>query len=273
MLIGIFGKTFAGRDVSAVFAAAKASGFDGVQHNWASCGLAPLPVLLPDGVALETTDAARVHGLRIEALSGTANLIHPDPVIRQQGIDALKVSLQAAPALGAPIVTLCTGSRNAGDQWAPHRENASPQAWRDLLASLEQIIPLAQELGLKLGVEPELANVVNSARAARRLLDELASEVLCIVFDPANLFEAEGLEQQRAIIAQALDLLTGRIAMAHAKDRTSQGAFAAAGQGVLDYPFFINGLRQAGFDGPLITHGLEPADAPGVAAFLRGLVG
>jgi sugar phosphate isomerase/epimerase len=59
--------------------------------------------------------------------------------------------------------------------------------------------------------------------------------------------------------------------MAHAKDRTADGGFAAAGKGVIDFRHFIGCLKQAGFDGPLIAHGLDASEAPGVAQFLKGL--
>ena len=46
----------------------------------------------------------------------------------------------------------------------------------------------------------------------------------------------------------------------------------AAGKGVVDFSHFVDRLRQAGFDGPLVTHGLSAAEAPEVAAYLRGLL-
>lgn len=77
---------------------------------------------------------------------------------------------------------------------------------------------------------------------------------------------------RRDVIARAVDLLADRIAMAHAKDRHADGSFATAGQGVVDFADFLARLRAAGFDGDLVTHGLAAAEAPGVAAFLRGLL-
>jgi putative intracellular protease/amidase len=41
---------------------------------------------------------------------------------------------------------------------------------------------------------------------------------------------------------------------------------------VIDFAHFFGCLRAAGFDGDLVTHGLTAAEAPGVAAFLEGLV-
>jgi sugar phosphate isomerase/epimerase len=66
-----------------------------------------------------------------------------------------------------------------------------------------------------------------------------------------------------------LERLAGYIGMAHAKDRTEDGLFTAAGQGFLIIRSFSSGLKDVGFDGPLITHGLSAEEAPGVAAFLK----
>jgi sugar phosphate isomerase/epimerase len=83
------------------------------------------------------------------------------------------------------------------------------------------------------------------------------------------LFETETVIEQRRIVSSAIELLSGDIAMAHAKDRTTSGEFVAAGTGVLDYPHFFSELKNAGFTGPVITHGLSAAEAPAVCAFLK----
>jgi sugar phosphate isomerase/epimerase len=134
---------------------------------------------------------------------------------------------------------------------------------------MEAAVAIAERFDIELGIEPELANVVSSARAARRLLDEMNSKRLRIVLDPANLFEVADGAERRRLIDEAVDLLAAEIGMAHAKDRHADGSFAAAGQGVVDFPHFIGRLKAAGFDGPLITHGLTEAEAPDVGAFLR----
>lgn len=268
MQIGVFAKTFPGSDPDAVFGAVKAAGFSAVQHNWSCSGLAPVPEAISDDAKADVVRAADKYALQMAAVSGTVNLIHPDLTVREQSIDNLKSMIRSAPAINAPVVTLCTGSRNADDQWADHPDNQTPEAWADLLVAMEQLLPVAEEAGVKLGVEPELANVINSAESAKRLIDELQSDAITIVFDPANLFEIASLDEQQHIVAEALERLAGHIGMAHAKDRTADGGFITAGQGVLDYCFFINRLRNVGFNGPLITHGLSADDAPGVATFL-----
>ena len=89
------------------------------------------------------------------------------------------------------------------------------------------------------------------------------------MLDPANLFEQAEPGRTAPHLSAAIDLLGDRIAMAHAKDRAADGTFVAAGQGVVDFPHYHRVPRGAGFDGPLVTHGLTAAEAPGVASFLR----
>ncbi len=167
------------------------------------------------------------------------------------------------------LLTLCTGTRDPDDQWRHHRDNDTPEAWRDLLASMEIALAIAGENDVDLGIEPERANVVDSAARARQLLNDIASPRLKIVIDPANLVETEPADEKRRIIAEAIDSLGDRIVMAHAKDRTEDGAFVTAGRGVLDYPHYLRQLKAIGFDGPLITHGLSEAEAPQTARFLQ----
>lgn len=272
MQIGIFAKTFTAQGALPVLRAARAAGYATAQFNMACLGLPSMPDAIDASAAASIAQASRDSGVSIAAVSGTYNMIHPDPAQRAAGLRQLGVVIGAARAIGARLVTLCTGTRDAQDQWRHHPDNVSAEAWRDLRTEMEKAVTLADMHDVDLGVEPELANVISDAPAARRLIDELRSPRLRIVLDPANLFEIAGEQARRDIIARAVDLLADRIAMAHAKDRDAQGGFIAAGQGVIDFPHFIKRLRVAGFDGPLVTHGLTEAEAPSVAAFLKQAV-
>jgi sugar phosphate isomerase/epimerase len=101
------------------------------------------------------------------------------------------------------------------------------------------------------------------------LLDELKSPRLKIILDPANLFEIATLEEQKRLVAEAVDLLAESIVMGHAKDRSATGGFTAAGKGVLDYPYYLACMKRIHFDGTIVTHGLSANDAGEVASFLR----
>lgn len=272
MEIGIFAKTFAAQGALASLNAARDAGYRAVQFNLAILGGAPMPEAISPATCAEIAAARDRSGVATVAVSGTYNMIHPDEVARSEGFARLAAMIRAAPRMGIRLVTLCTGTRHATDQWAHHPDNASTAAWRDLLDEMARAATLAEECNVDLGIEPELANVVSSATLARRLIDSLGSKHLKIVLDPANLFETASPEERRAIIASAVDRLADRIVMAHAKDRSADGGFTAAGSGVIDFRDFVRRLRAAGFDGPLVTHGLSEAEAPEVAAFLHRVV-
>ena len=267
MRIGIFAKTFPGTDPATTITAARTAGYDTVQYNMACSGLPPMPDAIPDGTLQAIANAASQ--TPITALSATYNMIHPDPAVRTTGLNRLKLLIKSAATLHIPMVTLCTGTRDATDQWRAHPDNETPAAWADLLTELAKAAELAEAQGILLGIEPELANVVSSAAKARKLLDTLQSPSLAIILDPANLFETSPAPGK--IINHAIDLLAGRIHMAHAKDRAPDGSFATAGKGVINFPSFLATLKASGFTGDLITHGLTPDEAPGVARYLRSL--
>lgn len=273
MKLGIFAKTFDGADPGRVLSAVAAAGFTAAQYNMACSGLPAMPDTMPEDTARAVSAAATSAGVEIVAVSGTYNMIHPDPAARARGQERLAVLAAAARGLSTRLVTLCTGTRDPMDQWRHHPDNQTPEAWHDLLAAMEAALRVAERHDIELGIEPELANVVNSAEQARRLLDEIGSPRLKVVLDPANLFETTPIGRQRDIVSAAVDLLADRIVMAHAKDRTAFGAFTAAGHGVLDYPHYLSRLKRAGFDGPLVTHGLAATEAVGVAKFLRRALG
>lgn len=274
MKLGIFAKTFEGTDPGTVLRSVADAGFACAQYNMACSGLAAMPDAISEEQARSVATAAKASGVEIVAVSGTYNMIHPDLAQREAGHRRLAVLAERCATLSTGLITLCTGTRDLVDQWKEHPDNNSPEAWRDLLYAMGTAVEIAERFGVDLGIEPELANVVNSAAKARRLIDELKSPRIKIVFDPANLFEVETLEEQRTIVASAIDLLGDHIVMAHAKDRTQDGCFSTAGKGVLDYPFYLRKLAGIGFDGSLVTHGLVAQEAPGVAEFLKaGLAG
>jgi sugar phosphate isomerase/epimerase len=137
---------------------------------------------------------------------------------------------------------------------------------------MEKAIRAAEKQGVTLGVEPEIGNTINSVQKARRLLDEVRSPHLKIVMDGANIFHRGQLPNMRQVLDEAFALLGSEIALAHAKDleRDGEAGHVAAGRGRLDYPYYMGLLKTSGFDGSIILHALQPAEAKDRLAFVRG---
>lgn len=269
MKLGIFSKTFPGGEPKAVFAQVRQAGYVAVQHNMECCGLPSMPDEIPPGAVEAIRAAAEANGVEISANSATYNMAHPDPAVRALGLSRLRLLASVAHAMGTRMLTLCTGTLDQENMWRRHPGNDTPEAWKLMLSSMEAAVGIADQYDVNLGIEPELANVISSPERAKRLITEMRSPRIRIILDAANLFELGSLERQRAIVASGIELLADRISIAHAKDRTPDGRFTTAGKGIVDYPHFLGCLRKAGFDGPLIAHGLSAAEAPAVATFLK----
>lgn len=272
MYIAIISRTYPNSDVAEVLDAAAGDGYQGMQFSFISAGLGGLPEHIPDGLAERVGEQAKAKHLRIAALSGTYNMAHPDPEVRAGWRGAFRGIVDAARRMGAPVVTLCTGTRDAADMWRHHPDNDSASAWRDFRMELDLALGAAQAADVKLGVEPEPGNVVRDAKTARRLLDEVRSPRLGIVLDAANLLSAEKLPHQERIFAEAMELLGNDLVLAHAKDIDRAGHVVAAGEGAVDLRSFVAAVRRTGFDGALIGHGFAAEKTRSVAKVLTHLL-
>ncbi|HEV2662933.1 MAG TPA: sugar phosphate isomerase/epimerase [Ktedonobacteraceae bacterium] len=269
MQLGIFAKTFDRPTVEEVFDAVRVHHLDCVQFNMTCAGLSALPDAIEPSLSARISTAATRSGVEIAAVSGTYNMIHPDREVRQAGLRSLRVLASACKDMGTSIITLCTGSRDVDNMWRWHPDNASPQAWSDLLDSLEAALRIAEEEQVTLAFEPEQANVVNSAAKGHALLAAMQSPRLKVIIDPANLIVAAHKHEMRQVLDEAFDLLGEHIILAHAKDRGEDDTFRVAGEGMLDYDQYMHLLRSITFEGPLILHGLSEAQVDGALRFVR----
>ncbi len=271
MEIGIFPTTFNRPTLGEKLDAMVAHGLYASQVDLGATGLPDLPS------AIDPADVARIRqsfdsrSIAMNAVAGHFNMIHPDPAIRQAGLHSLRAIAGSCAGLGTSLITLCTGTRNTESMWRPHPDNGTAEAWRDLVASLEIALSIAEEYDLTMAFEPEVNNVVDSAQRARRIIDEMGSPRLKVVIDGANIFHKGELPQMTRILTEAFTLLGDDIALAHAKDLDHDGdaGHLAAGTGLLDFDLYTKLLRQSGYDGAWVLHGLSEAQVPECVAFLR----
>jgi sugar phosphate isomerase/epimerase len=228
---GVFAKTFSRASLKEVLDAVVVHGFDCVQFNMACAGLPTLPTAVPGDVVQSIIDSK----LHVAATSGTFNIIDADLARRERNLERLGVLAGFCAAVGCPIITLCSGTRDPLDMWREHPENVGKEAWSDMIGALEIALRVTEPFDVILGIEPEPANVINDARRARRLLDEMKSPRLKIVMDGANILEP---------LADAFDLLGRDIALVHAKELRK-----------MDWPLYFSLIRECGYDGPIILHG------------------
>ena len=268
MVLGIFSRTYQQIGIDRIFARIRQDGFQAVQFNFSSAGLPSLPTEWPETTTSEVMAAAAQRDLTLCAISGTYNMAHPDAARRRADRIGFANVVRAAQVMRVPLVTLCTGSRDATNMWAHHPDNVSAEAWSDMRGELDFALELAERHGVALGVEPEPGNVITNSRVARRLLDEIRSPRLKIVMDAANLLPPGSQARQREVIAEAVALLGGDLALVHTKDVGANGEAVPAGRGVVDFPSFLRATFSTGYRGPLVSHNLPENDAAYVSSFL-----
>lgn len=250
---------------------AKAHGLACAQVSMACAGLPDMPDEIPSELPERFRREAAARGIRIASVQGTFNMSHPDAEHRRSGLRRLRVLAAACAQMGTSAIHICTGTRDRNSMWRRHPENNSPEAWRDMAACIREAAEIARQAKVVLAFEPEINNIVDTARKARQLLDEVGSPHLKVTIDPANLFHTGELPRMKEILEEAFALLGRDIVLAHAKDLDHDGdaGHKAAGEGVLDYDLYLRLLRASRFKGPLLLHGLNRAQVPGCVAFLR----
>jgi len=275
MELGVFANTFDRPTLEQTLDAVVASGLRCVQFDMACAGVATMP----DEITEQLSDLIRremaSREIEMAAVSGTYNMIHPDASERERGLRGLRGIACACSLMGTRVITLCTGTRDADSMWRAHPDNASPEAWREMLEAMEGAVRIAEDCGVTMAFEPEVSNVVDTPAKARRLMDEMRSPRLKVAMDPANIFRLGELPRMAEKLDEAFDLLGGDIAHAHAKDLDRDGAAGhlPAGHGRLDYDRYLRLLREADYRGALVLHGLEEEQVPACRRFLAARVG
>jgi sugar phosphate isomerase/epimerase len=252
--------------------------FECVQFNLNVLGLPTVPASLPPGKAGEIGASFWAYGLTLAAVSGTFNTAHPDEAIRKAGAAGIRTLCEAAADMGTQVITLSTGTLNPDNMWRSHPDNNSPEAWKTMLQTLKEITKTAEEHSVILAFETEVSNIVNTVDKAVRVMEEVGSDNLKVVMDPANLLFPEDIGRQQEIFEDAFNRLGSNIVLAHAKDvgeydeSTGELKRVAAGKGRLDYPGYLKLLKESGYQGAIIIHSLAEEEMPASREFLSNLL-
>jgi len=271
MQIGIMTNTFVRPTLEQLLDAIAEHDIHCVQFSFNSIGLPYLPDQIDPALCDKIRQEMDAREISIAAVSGTYNMIDPNFRKRRDGLRRLGVLASSCHRLGTSVITLCTGTRNPESMWRSHPQNDTPEAWDDLVNHIGQAVKIAEGNEVTLAFEPEVSNVVDSASKARRLINQIQSENLKVIMDPANIFHKGELARMSEMIDEAFVLLGKHIAIAHAKDLDVDGeaGHKAAGKGLLDYKQYISLLDMVRPNIPLILHGLSEEEVPECIEFLK----
>jgi len=166
---------------------------------------------------------------------------HPDLARDRSegGSDAMRYTLSAiktARALGADVVSTSLGSTEI-DAW--------DTAWERARRALMQIVQKSSASEVRLAIELNADDVLNSLKKARRLLEEIPHPRLGLTLDTAM------LHYLRIQLNEALDVAGERLFHVHLRDATRTDPYRNIGAGEVSFPATFRALRQHGYEGPL----------------------
>ena len=174
-------------------------------------------------------------GIELAVLGCYLNLANPD---RQQLAAIQKrymAHIRLAAIAGCGVVGTETGAPNTEYRFVP--ECHTEEAFRSFLYGLKPVVRYAEQMGVIIGIEPVATHIVHTPKLARRMLDEIASPNLQIIFDPVNLLYIENYEKRDEILGEATELLAEEIAVVHIKDFRIE-------KGKLDYAPILKFLKE-----------------------------
>lgn len=179
---------------------------------------------------------AATHGVQIANL-GTypgRRFDSADPMVRAAELQALKATLYAAKALGARSIRVMPG-------------RGEDPALVDRIAPLfAEAAPLAEELGVYMGMENHAGSLAGDPVVVTRLCRAVGSAYFGVLYEPCNLMHG-GVDYRHAF-----EVFGEHIVHAHVKDGRDRGEGWEAchlGEGDIDYGWVLKALESRGYQG------------------------
>lgn len=252
-----------------LFARVSADGFAAVQLAYKKC----VPTVksyadITEALVNDTIAAEKAHNIQVAVLGTYVELAIND-ARRLQNVADFKSQLAVCKALGAGCIG--TETTKMCDQPAG---TTREEAQELLCRSLAEILPVAEELGVTVGVEPVTYHSMNSVAATRHILDTMRSPNLKVIFDLSNLVDADNVNAQDRIWNDIGELVGDKIVAVHFKGQAfnPDGSLlhTSLEDSLTDYAGAFAMLRQLPQEVlPVLREEAVPARAASDIAFMR----
>ncbi|MCI9229896.1 MAG: sugar phosphate isomerase/epimerase [Lachnospiraceae bacterium] len=200
---------------------------------------------LTPGLAMYIKNVFARNQVDIAVLGCYLNLANPDKGQLAETIRHYLAHIRFASWLGCGMVGTETGTPNESYSYTP--ECHTEAALLTFMENLRPVVAYAEKMGVVIGIEPVCRHIVGTPKRARRVLDEIASPNLQIIFDPVNLLDAGNYREKDSVIEEAIELLGPDVAAIHLKDcvmRDGELIFTGCGQGEMDYKPILRFVKE-----------------------------
>ena len=232
-----------------------------------------LPADFGEGGLASIRKALDDQGLKVAVLGCYIDMVTPDEAEREFSFRCFEEHLAATASLGCRIVGTETGSPEP----YLHEPGGREKAFLLALDGLRRLIKTAEKEGVYLGLEAVAEyHAISSLAHMARVIDDLKSPALGVIFDPVNLVPPGGIADMDGFLDECFATLGQHIVALHVKDyRMEEGpegpvksAALPAGLGEVDWEGVFYRLMKAGKqEVPILLEEAGPADA--AATFAR----
>ena len=200
---------------------------------------------LTPGLAMYIKNVFAKNNVDIAVLGCYLNLANPDKEQLEKTVHRYMAHIRFASWLGCGVVGTETGAPNETYTFTP--ECHTEEALQLFINNVRPVVRYAEQMGVVFAIEPVYRHIVCNPERARRVLDEIGSPNLQIIFDPVNLLDISNYKDREAIFAQAIDLLGPDIAMVHLKDfvvKDGKLNSLGCGLGEMDYTQVLKFMKE-----------------------------
>ena len=200
---------------------------------------------LTPGYALYLKKLFAKNELDIAVLGCYLNLANPNLESLNKIRKRYLTHIRFASLLDVGVVGTETGAVN--EEYKFEERNHSEEALDIFIHNVRPVVEYAEKMGVIFAIEPVYKHIVCNPKRARRVLDEINSPNLQIIFDPVNLLDISNYKNRDEIIEETMELLGDDIAMIHIKDFVVEDGklvSVAAGTGEMDYTKIMKFIRE-----------------------------
>lgn len=193
-------------------------------------------VALTPGLALYLKKIFQKNELDVAVLGCYLNLANPNPESLEKITKRYMTHIRLASLLDVGVVGTETGAVN--EKYKFEEANHSEEALEIFIKNLRPVVEYAEKMGVIMAIEPVYKHIVCNAKRARRVLDEINSPNLQIIFDPVNLLDISNYQNREEIFRETIELLGKDIAVVHLKDfvvENGELVSVGCGRGEMDY--------------------------------------
>jgi len=205
------------------------------------------PAALTPGYANYLKRVFTANGIDIAVIGNYLNLLHPDEEYLRDAYEKYYAHIRFASLLGCGMVGTETGAPNREYTFCP--ECRKDETLSLFIKRLKPIVRCAEEFGVIFAIEPVARHSVYDPKSCRRVLDEIGSHNLQVLFDPVNMLDLDNVDHRDELFQEAIELLGKDIAMVHLKDfvRVNEGCglkSVGAGTGEMNYTAIMKYLKK-----------------------------